>query len=336
MQLTGLTIQDNRHYTVGSMEQTTTSIEVFDGALVPTEEASERELVAAFLLSLKSPNTRKAYGRDLLDWGDWLGSRGLTLADARRVHVDAYTRQLTEVDKRAVSTVARKLSAISSFYTYAVQQEVLVRSPTSYVKRPKVDDDSQTTGLDRDQVRTMLAYARDRTASGKMTAKRDYALLSLLAYNGLRIGEALGARVEDLGAERGHRVLKITRKGGKKGLPPLAPITAAAIDDYLDGRTTGPLFATSTGKPLDEPATFRMIRRVALAAGLASAKDLSPHSLRHSFVTLSLDAGVALRDVQDAAGHADPRTTRRYDRARHNLDRHPTYALASFLSGEGS
>jgi len=316
------------------MEQNSRSIEVFDAALVPTDEASEREFVAGFLLSLKSQNTRTAYGRDLVDWGNWLGNLGLTLSDARRVHVDAYPRQLTEVDGRALSTVARKLSAISSFYDYAVTTEVLGRSPTSHVKRPQVDGESQTTGLDRDEVRTILAYARQQTASGKMTAKRDYALLTLLAYNGLRIGEALGARVEDLGTERGHRVLKIKRKGEKRGLPPLAAVTATAIDDYLGGRTTGPLFATKTGKSLDEPAAFRMIHRVALAAGLPAAKDLSPHSLRHSFVTLSLDAGVALRDVQDAAGHADPRTTRRYDRARHNLDRHPTYALASFLSSE--
>ena len=61
------------------------------------------------------------------------------------------------------------------------------------------------------------------------------------------------------------------------------------------------------------------------------ADTLHPHDLRHAFVTLSLDAGASLRDVQDAAGHADPRTTRRYDRARHNLDRHPTYALAGLI-----
>ncbi|MGH3609866.1 MAG: tyrosine-type recombinase/integrase, partial [Pseudonocardiaceae bacterium] len=59
--------------------------------------------------------------------------------------------------------------------------------------------------------------------------------------------------------------------------------------------------------------------------------SISPHSLRHTFVTLSGDASFSLRDVQEAAGHADPRTTRRYDRGRHSVDRHATYALASFL-----
>jgi integrase len=72
------------------------------------------------------------------------------------------------------------------------------------------------------------------------------------------------------------------------------------------------------------------------SAALPAADRLNPHSLRHTFVTTALDAGVPLRDVQDAAGHADPRTTRRYDRARHNLDRHATYTVTTFLSDDGS
>lgn len=87
---------------------------------------------------------------------------------------------------------------------------------------------------------------------------------------------------------------------------------------------------TRTGKPLDEPAVFRLVRRLAARAGLANATRLSPHSLRHAAITAALDAGVSLRDVQDFARHADPRTTRRYDRARHSLDRHATYAVAAY------
>ena len=74
----------------------------------------------------------------------------------------------------------------------------------------------------------------------------------------------------------------------------------------------------------------RIVRRLAKAAGIT--KTISPHSLRHTAVTLALDSGVSLRDVQDLARHADPRTTRRYDRARGALDRHATYELARFLA----
>ena len=153
----------------------------------------------------------------------------------------------------------------------------------------------------------------------------------LLALNGLRVSEVTGARADGLSTERGHRVLAITRKGGRTARVPLAPRTAAAIETYLAGRTTGPLLTTRTGRALDRHAVWRLIRRLAATAVPDKAATLHPHDLRHAFVTLALDTGASLRDVQDAAGHADPRSTRRYDTARHNLDRHPTYALASYV-----
>ena len=89
------------------------------------------------------------------------------------------------------------------------------------------------------------------------------------------------------------------------------------------------LLVNNAGGPLSRHGATRIVRRLARLAGLD--KVISPHSCRHAYVTLSLDAGVPLRDVQDGAGHASPETTRRYDRARFALDRSPTYALASFL-----
>ena len=82
---------------------------------------------------------------------------------------------------------------------------------------------------------------------------------------------------------------------------------------------------------MDRHAADRTVKRLAKRAGIT--KRISPHSLRHSFITAALDAGVPLRDVQAAASHADPRTTMRYDRARHSLDRHATYIVATFLAG---
>jgi integrase/recombinase XerD len=86
---------------------------------------------------------------------------------------------------------------------------------------------------------------------------------------------------------------------------------------------------TSTGKRIDRQAVFRLVRRLAKEAGLPEADRLSPHSLRHAFATTARAEGVPLEDVQDAMGHADPRTTRRYDRDRHNLDRDPAYTIAA-------
>jgi integrase len=126
-------------------------------------------------------------------------------------------------------------------------------------------------------------------------------------------------------------ICRIVRKGGKRVTIPLAPRTARALDLYVGERTVGPVFVNATGGRMDRSAADRVVKRLGRRAGIT--KRISPHSLRHSFITAALDAGVPLRDVQEAASHADPRTTMRYDRGRQSLDRHATYVVAAFLAG---
>jgi integrase/recombinase XerD len=123
----------------------------------------------------------------------------------------------------------------------------------------------------------------------------------------------------------------ITRKGGKVVTIPLAPCTARAIDLAVSEHLEVPIFFGPDGQRLDRHGAARMVRRVARRAGIS--KPAGPHTLRHAFITAALDAGVPLRDVQEAASHADPRTTMRYDRARGSLDRHATYVVAAYLAG---
>ena len=158
-----------------------------------------------------------------------------------------------------------------------------------------------------------------------------HALISLLAINGLRISEALGADIDKLGLERGHRTLTVLRKGGKIVTIPLAPRTARAIDLAIGERLDGPIFLRPDGQRMDRHCASRIVRRVARRACVNN--PIGPHTLRHAFITAALDAGVPLRDVQEAASHADPRTTMRYDRARVSLDRHATYIVAAYLAG---
>lgn len=290
------------------------------GSVSPITSADE--LIAAWLLGY-GETTRRGYLVDVRAWLGWLDSLGVELLDAHRAHVDAWQLSLEEAGL-APATIARRLSAISGLYSYALDEGLIARSPLTRVRRPTVSDDSPRLGLDRDELRRLLEAAERSSA-------RDLAMVALLALNGLRVSEALTARAEDLGIERGHRVLRVTRKGGRRAMVPLAPRTAAAIDAMLAGRDTGPLFATSTGRPVDRHAAWKVVKRLARQSGITHS--VSPHSFRHGFVTTALDAGVPLRDVQDAAGHRDPRTTRRYDRGRHSLDRHATYAVAAHLSG---
>ena len=112
---------------------------------------------------------------------------------------------------------------------------------------------------------------------------------------------------------------------------PLAPRTARAIDLAVGDRCDGPVFLTPGGRRLDRHGAARIVRRIARRAGII--KTVGPHTLRHAFITAALDAGVPLRDVQEAASHADPRTTMRYDRGRASLDRHATYVVAAYVAG---
>ncbi len=111
------------------------------------------------------------------------------------------------------SSVARRLSTLASFYRYCEQEALIERNPAVNVRRPKVDYESRTLGLDRNELGAFLVQAG-------LGSPRDHALASLLALNGLRISEALGADIDDLDFERGHRTLKVVRKGGKHATIP--------------------------------------------------------------------------------------------------------------------
>jgi LuxR family transcriptional regulator, maltose regulon positive regulatory protein len=166
-----------------------------------------------------------------------------------------------------------------------------------------VDYESHAAALDRNELGALLVAAG-------LGPPCEHALISLLALNGLRVSEATGADIEHLGLERGHRTLTITRKGGKVVTIPLAPRTARAIDLAVGERTEGPVFLAADGRRLDRHGAGRIVRRIARRTGIG--KSVTPHTLRNAFITAALDAGVPLRDVQEAASHADPRTTMRY------------------------
>jgi len=179
-----------------------------------------------------------------------------------------------------------------------VEEDLLEHSPAAHVRRPRLDYESHATGLDRNELGALLVAAG-------LGALGEHALISLLALNGLRVSEATGASIENLGVERGHRTLVITRKGGKVVTIPLAPRTARAIDLAVGERADGPIFCGPDGQRLDRHGAARVVRRVARRAGIT--KPVGPH--------------------------ADPRTTLRYDRARGSRDRHATYIVAAYLAG---
>lgn len=284
----------------------------------------------AWLTGYSSEHTRRAYRKDLETWMAWCEQRDLDPWAVRRANVDAYARDM-EASGLSDTTQARRLASLAKFYRYLIVEGPLESSPVADVERPKVDRDHSTTiGIDREEARALISVAEAHSP-------RSNALIRLLVGNGLRVGEALHSEISDMTTQRGHRVLTVKGKGKHTDDVVLAPSTAAAIDAYMEGegREKGLIFLTGTGKRLNQSDAFRMLRRLARKAGIQSAEKLSPHGLRHTAITQFLDAGGSLRDAQDFARHADPRTTRRYDRARNNLDRHGAYKLAAWLADEG-
>ena len=290
--------------------------------LVPVFSPPERLALAGFLAGY-SGLTREAYGLDPRQFTTWCRARSLALFAVPRADIESFAREL-EARGRARATVTRRVCTIAGFYKYAVEEDLLEHSPAAHVRRPRLDYESHAVALDRNELGALLVAAG-------LGPPLEHALMSLLALNGLRVSEAVGADIDHLGLERGHRTLTITRKGGKVVTIPLAPRTARAIDLAIAERTDGPVFMAADGRRVDRHGAGRIVRKVARRAGIA--KTVTPHTLRHAFITAALDAGVPLRDVQEAASHADPRTTMRYDRARGSLDRHATYIVAAYVAG---
>src|SRR6266516_2416810 len=261
----------SRHREVPMTTTTSPSTAVDPARPVLTDR--ERRALAGFLAGYTGL-TREAYALDLRQFTAWCARQSLRLFDVRRADIECFGRDL-EAAGRARATVTRRLCTIAGFYKYAVEEEMLDHSPAVHVRRPRLDYESHAAGLDRYEVGALLVAAGLGTAA-------EHALVSLLALNGLRVSEALGANIDKLGIERGHRTLTILRKGGKIVTIPLAPRTARAIDLAVGERAEGPIFTRPDGQRMDRHCAGRIVHRVARRAGVD--KKLSPHTLRHAFI----------------------------------------------------
>jgi integrase/recombinase XerD len=292
------------------------------GRYQPVLSELEQTTLLGFLAGYRG-FTRDAYTLDLRQFTAWCWQHDRRLFDVHRVDIECFARDLEDAG-RARATVVRRLCTIVGFYRYAEEEGVIEHWPAVHIRRPRIDYESHVAHLDRSELGAILVTAG-------LGSARDHGLVSLLALNGLRMSEAIGASIEALGLERGHRTLTVGRKGGKTVTLPLAPRVARATDLAVGDRTEGPIFIEPDGIRVDRHAAGRIVRRIARRAGIT--KRVGPHTLRHAFITAALDAGVPLRDVQEAASHADPRTTMRYDRGRQSLDRHVTHIVATFIAG---
>jgi integrase/recombinase XerD len=291
-----------------------------------------------------SENTRDGYRRDIHQWLQWCAQRGLDPLEATFLDVNAWGRELEEPadDRKALASasIARKMSAVSSWYTFIVKLGKMPANPAAIADRPPVDRDFSTTAsFTRDDAEAMLGCASyDDPYLGVFAPL----LAAWMVYMGTRASETVHLLVSDLGHHEGHRVVTLTLKGGRRQLRPLPVPLAEKLDLHLAGlagryqrsveELTGPLFINRRGDHLDRHDLARFVKRLAKEAGVRNAGKISPHSFRHAWNSMARAAGAGLEDRQDAMGHRDPRTTRRYDRAGRSLLHDPAHEVAKALA----
>jgi len=300
------------------------------GQLAHLERLAEIPEEEVWLASQKSARTRRAYR---LDVAHFMRTLGITTPDQLR-QVDhraviAWERIMREEERAAASTVRRRLAALSSLFKHLVRHGAAHRNPVADVARPSINrEEGSTLAFSKAQARKLL----DAPAEDTLAGLRDRAILSVGLQVGLRRAEIAGLRVDDLHQNRGFDALRLTRKGGRRDALAINLQAAQRIRAYLalaghGSDHAGPLFRPLRGnaKPhnpagqLDPDAIDRMVRKHAATIGLP--RGYSAHSMRATFITTALENGAQLEDVQKAAGHRDPSTTKLYDRRGYNPER---------------
>lgn len=308
------------------------SVRDVDASLWGEQSARDRA-VAIWLAAHGSPHTREAYRRDIGRWFAWCDEAAVPVSAARRADVDAWRDELGTASE-SPATIARRLSAVSSFYDYWLTEDIVTRNPAKRARRPKVSTAPVSIALTRQQAADLLTYVNS------MTDQRPGVIVRLLAETGMRVSELCGASVPDIGMSGGHHTLTITRKGGARQALPIAGGTYDRVMTYLGGRDDGWILEVKRterrtgGGQMDRSYVRQLLRRVSREAGLPPSvhERMHPHVLRHSAATLLAADGVPPHEIQQLLGHADLRTTQRYIHHAQSLDASPVYRLARLLT----
>lgn len=263
-------------------------------------------------------NTLSAYRVDLQVFAAFCQAHELTFRALTPQDVQAFLIQLREKDGLALSSIARRLVTVKTFCRHASEQGWLDQDVASFIEAPKKWQHLPHV-LNPQQVDALLTMPDD----GDPLAARDRAILELFYASGLRVGELVGLRLEDVHLDVGY--LRCMGKGRRERIVPVGSRAIGAVRTYLqllrpqllENRSTDKLFLSRTGRGMDRTNCWRLVVKYARRMGVSG--KLSPHSLRHCFATHLLAGGADLRVVQEMLGHADIATTQVYthvDRSR--------------------
>ncbi len=256
-----------------------------------------------------SDNTLNSYTRDVSQFFRWLDSENIAPENAAQADVDRYTKYLLSLNK-SVATVTRSLASLKSFYTYLQEEKLIPINPAKGVSLEKVERKLPQI-LTNKEVELFLEQPDPRDAKGC----RDKAMLELLYATGIRVTELIELNLEHLNLSTGF-LRCVTHK--KERAIPLYATAVRALTDYiehvrpqlierLDERA---LFVNMNGSRMSRQGFWKIIKHYQEQAGIQ--KDITPHTLRHSFAAHLLENGADLRSIQEMLGHADISSTQVY------------------------
>lgn len=256
-------------------------------------------------------NTLESYGRDLRQYSQYL-EQGETAAldSATRATIVEYLLHLQRQGK-ATATIARRLAALKAFYQFLVRENYLEKDPTINLESPRLEKRLPKVLTIR-EVETLLAQPDGATAAGL----RDRAMLELLYATGIRVSELVSLNHSDVNLDLAY--IRCLGKGSKERIVPLGSMAVKGVRDYLQSgrprlirdRNEEALFVNHHGRRLTRQGFWKIVKKYAEDARID--KEITPHTLRHSFATHLLENGADLRSVQEMLGHADISTTQIY------------------------
>lgn len=252
-----------------------------------------------------SPNTIESYRRDVLNFISYLEEAQInSLNLVRELNIVNYLGSL-QAKHQASASICRALIAIKVFCRFLKREGIIEANAALYLETPKLWQLIPEV-MTAEEVELLLAQPDDSTANGS----RDKAILELLYASGMRVSELCSLSIH----AADETFVRVKGKGSKERLVPIGKKAVEAIDAYLqkfrDGDRNEALFVNQKGTRIDRIEVWKMIKKYGKMAGIA--KNISPHTLRHSFATHLLDNGADLRVIQEMLGHASISSTDRY------------------------
>jgi integrase/recombinase XerD len=300
-----------------------------------------QEAIQAWLQKSPSRHTRKSYQQDLrqfLEFNDIDAEQVERLTTIRPKHVSAWRDSLKEQGS-SNATIRRKMTVIRALFSYLQVYGYVGANPAhgKFVTAPSAPRDGKTVGLSPQACRQLLDAPSETNPAGL----RDRAIIAVLAYSACRVGELVKLKVADVRSNGQHQILSISGKGDRERIVPLHWEAVDRLSQWVEVSgiavdRNGPLFRPSQsarGRGNDgfrrscmtTRAIANLIRKYVRHQQLDIA--VSVHSLRVTALTTARERGADIIDLQDFAGHSDPRTTLTYIRSRDRLSQSPTYIL---------